>query len=153
MVRICLVALYFTSNEIEKHNKDGALYALLPSKLNNFEVERNAIILPHDDLVQKISHEAFNQNKNGPKKICALFPPLTDVRQVMQHSVFTIHGKTDSLSEPPFLNNSIFKFKVLKEHKKGVLEMIKMLGLNRSSLFPDLENLSKEIAELKFVIR
>ncbi len=82
----------------------------------------------------------------------AIFPPYIDSRIVAQKSVFTIHGKLKDGFEKLIKeksNTQIAKILITadKEEVAKIRHDLKISGITETTLFPDLEGLSREIQE------
>jgi hypothetical protein len=144
-----LVALYFA---LEKPaDRDASIWALSPTQLNNLEAQTPSICMPGSETVGQLGFQAFKQDTN-PKdtRILSILTEEADLRHMMQQSAFTVHGRSDSLEQHD--NSHAFLIKVLipANKKEAFRQVIALFGINRASLFPDLENLALELAGLNF---
>jgi hypothetical protein len=77
----------------------------------------------------------------------AVFPPHIDVRIVAQKSVFTIHGQERNgfrrLAEE-YQDAQLAKILITPNYDR-IREDLVTLGITETTLFPDLEGLSREI--------
>jgi len=150
-----LVALYFIVADSSKHDEPGVLWALNPVLLNQAEFERNGIFSVDNPEVKKICGQAFvmtERNSNNYGKVAAVMADHHDLRQMAQQSAFTIHGRSSSLNGHEHSDNFLVKYEVPALSKKSLLYDLYNLGITRSYLFPDLENLSKDLKTLIFTI-
>ena len=146
-----LVALFFAVENKKSDDKDAAIWALKPSILNSTQVKKNKILLSGNVDAKPIVSEAFNVNSHNPdRKIVAVNPEQADIRQLIQQSEFTVHGSPTPMEN---LNESdMFLGKILipSNAKVAFRQLLTIFGISRSYLFPDLENLSIELASLEF---
>jgi hypothetical protein len=63
-----------------------------------------------------------------------------------QQSFFTIHGNNALITKDPNIDILLAKIVIPKELKKQLRDHLFILGITRSILFPDLQNLAKEIS-------
>ena len=64
-----------------------------------------------------------------------------------QSSVFTIHGGDRALEEIEENQHFLMKFEIPPEAKVSFRRELSLLGIKRSYLFPDLENLARFLNE------
>lgn len=117
--RNSLVALYFAVEH--KTNGDSAVYVL-----KGYEV-----------LSTKIHKDPFDYSKVGK-----FVPHRINPRISAQLGVFTIHPNP----EEPFLSDDIDKLIIPNKMRRNLKQMLDAYGINRSSLFPDLDGLAQHIA-------
>jgi len=67
---------------------------------------------------------------------------------LMQSSRFTIHGITTDLYEVDELKPYIMSIFIKKEAKELLMSWLYDIGIRKSYLFPDLDNLADEIKSL-----
>lgn len=96
------------------------------------------------------------QSKNAPpvtpqdqsKKILAVMPRQETRRIMQQHGAFTIHSReSERLDQAKNSNNFLTQITIPVERKAQIREELRLLGVTRSQLFPDLDNLAREISE------
>jgi len=71
-----LVALYFAIEDEARDEADGALWALLPTRLNLQQLNREGICLPRSRDLRQLCVEAFAAGKNAPDR--RIFSVLTE---------------------------------------------------------------------------
>ena len=144
-----LVALYFAVSDDEHSDQDGVLYALNPFALNHSQTGCDGLPDCNDDPVaEAILKAAFSAQGKGrveAQKVLAVRTRLLDPRMMVQLSHFTIHGVRRSLGELPFSRAFLTKFIVPAHAKEQLLAWLDLLGVRRSQLFPDLQNLADEL--------
>ena len=123
-----LVALYFCCSELVA--QDGAVYCYQPDAFVKESV------LPCD--------ESLSCNGIG------FIPRALSSRILNQRAVFTVHSPADQPLEAvahPFLTDhpSLAKLVVPASLKPELLDILDVYGINRSTLFPDLEGLSSHV--------
>jgi len=145
-----LIGLYFAVEDEKYFDSNGGLFCLLPALLNKNERGACGHLPAHDPWVGKITWDAFRHDKKGPKDILSLVPDQVDIRHMTQQTAFTIHGRSDPLKNGESPSPFIFKYKIKKESKGEIKEILRGLGIKKSYLFPDLDHLAADIKELKF---
>jgi len=145
----CLIALFFAVREKNYHEITGSLWILRPDVLNEnqgygpfVQTGRGSEPLPGDAFQ---SHD-----KKQSKKICAINSTHFDPRQLMQSSVFTIHGISTPLNRLPKSDEFIEQHTVSPHAKSELLKNLILMGISEKFIFPDLEHLAKDIAKTQY---
>jgi hypothetical protein len=143
-----LVALFFA---IRSHAENaGAIWAIKPFGLNEAQVGEGAIMNPRDPKAQAVILPAFGQIRKPSMSCLAIYPEEIDQRLAMQLSTFTVHGESVPLNQLPRAPEFVKKFTVPREAKEPLARTLDALGVRRANLFPDLENLAAQLADLEF---
>ena len=141
-----LVALYFAVQS--EPDKDGALVAMDPFSLNNYFFGQRVILSDHSsDVIQLFKNPLLNSVANV-NKVAAISSTERNQRMLMQSSRFTIHGITTDLYEVDELKPYIMSIFIKKEAKELLMSWLYDIGIRKSYLFPDLDNLADEIKSL-----
>jgi len=144
-----LIALYFAVENEKENEKDAVIYALQPFNLNFKQCKIESILAPWHPEIAPIFNEAFNKNETNPdQRIAAIQTDQFDVRHLVQQSEFTIHGSAKAMEELDGCDNFLGKIVIPSTAKEHLRVMLKVLGITRANLFPDLENLSAELITL-----
>jgi len=114
-----LVALYFAVEH--KTHKDSAVYVLKGYQVLSTEMHENP----------------FEYSKVGK-----FVPHRINPRISAQIGVFTIHPEL----EEPLLSDDIDKLIIANEMRNDLKKVLDMYGINRATLFPDLDGLTQHIA-------
>ncbi len=141
-----LVATFFSVIEKLYKDKPGALWALSPVDLNTDQFEEKGVLLPDGDMIKPLIRHAFVNKAEEIKKICAVSSKEIDSRLMTQLSVFTIHGYNQPLESLSNHEKYLIKFEIPSELKVQLINMLYDLGIRRSNIFPDLENLAKDLS-------
>jgi hypothetical protein len=159
-----LIALYFAVR-IPRIDKTPCVWMLNPSWLNYVNDatredkktgESKSLVLYtdykaveefHPDSI--ISECYLDEHKLADLPV-AVFPPHIDPRIVAQKSVFTIHGRLKNGFNVLFTKHSDAQICMLRisSDQNRIEEMIRelnRLGMTETTIFPDLEGLSREI--------
>jgi len=117
-----LVAAYFA---VEKqHDGDSAIYVFRNDKYIRTDVEK----------------DPFKRTRIGK------FVPAHITRRITaQAGIFTVHPEPDK----EFQDASVDKLIVPKSARKGIKKILSSYGINRASLFPDLDGLARHIEWLR----
>jgi hypothetical protein len=149
-----LVAVYFATDVEARDDSDGVLWALLPTHLNLQQLKRDAICVPGSGDLRQLCVEAFVGNRNNPdRRILSVLTEQSDLRHMVQQSVFTIHGCNTPISDLPAADTFVARIRIPAKAKPAFRQVLQIFGISRASLFPDLENLAVELASLDFVLR
>ncbi len=149
-----LIALFFAVADERDHSSDGHLFGLNPFRFNSSQGGVDTIFFEDNDIVIPVFKEAFSLYEiDDSEKILAIVSNHSDIRQMMQQSAFTIHGKSTPLTELENPEEFLCKIEIPLEAKPSLLEDLNSLGINRSYLFPDLENLARDLKSYKFIQR
>lgn len=143
-----LVAAFFSVDELL--DKPGTIWALHPGLLNKSQGRDESV--PHfvGGSVDELFKEALlgrKPNEESARRILAVCPTSVDFRMQAQSSVFTIHGSSSSLEVMPDNGSFLLRFEIPAEAKVRLRRELALLGIKRSYLFPDLENLARFLNE------
>ena len=122
-----LVAAYFAV-ENEGETGDAIVYAL----------ERTISISPVEDQLGPLEFDG----------IARFDPPVISRRVIAQNSAFTIHPRPNKEFNPPDLG----KIVIDKKWCPGLKATLNNLGVNRASLFPDIDGVAANLAWLNRIL-
>jgi hypothetical protein len=140
-----LTALYFAvENDIYK-NQDGALWILLPTELNKYskiDSDEDDFIPSFENLEVLGAYEplAFNREKVTKLLPLAAIATRNNPRMQAQLGVFTISHRDKTPIEDIGTKKHIWKYLIPKANKKIIKEELKLLGINKFQLFPELSS-------------
>ncbi len=137
-----LTALWFavTGNDA---TQDGALWALDPNGLNVRQVKRDFELAWWDYKAENLFRPAWGMS--GATQIAAISGLEFDARMAAQSCMFTVHGKVAPLEKLPGKKEFLRKYIIPKKSIRKLAKDLRILGIRRSLLFPDLENLAREL--------
>jgi len=143
-----LVAAYFAvAGKQEAH--PPALFALDPYRLNELRLKSGGYpFSPEHSTIKDLSRDPFICDIHVSSTL-AVLAPETDLRMLLQHAVFTIHGSRKPLEHHKHAESLLIKFSIEEPFKERLYEMLCNLGVHRSTLFPDLDRLSQSIEEFE----
>lgn len=130
------IALYFACL---KTRLDGVVFMLNPVDLNKLSYPSRPRIFDFqsdDKIIKKLLSLSGRQSKRGPGTI-AVNPTWNSERLMLQKSVFTLHGARFGLNEDQA--PSLVAVPILKESKLSLREELGRIGVDESSIFPELE--------------
>jgi len=148
-----LIASYFAVKSQGRHRK-AAVWMLDPVWLNHEvlnEIDENnyieGILLPHWKEVEPWFPEPFEQTLHVAYPV-AIDPPHVARRVSVQRSRFTVHGKSKRGLESfvaRMPKPRLVKFVVPNNVGRQMLNNLSTCGIMETSVFPDLEGLSREL--------
>ena len=158
------IALYFAIR-IPRNDKTPCVWMLNPSWLNyvndvtieNKETGESKSLVLYTDYnaveefpADKIIPEYYLNEHKLAKFPVAVFPPHIDPRIVAQKSVFTIHGRLKNgfnVLCKKYPEAQVCQLRISREEKriKEMITELNRLGMTETTIFPDLEGLSREI--------
>jgi FRG domain len=89
-----LVALYFAVEN--ESDKDGAVWALWPGKLNEHFTGNRGLVQIRDPEAKRIAGDAFSGTKSEPVTL-AIDGQEIDLRMLVQIGRFTLHGQNSAI--------------------------------------------------------
>lgn len=162
-----LIALYFAVN---RKNPKPKVYMLNPYKLNDLAITKYNDMNPirKIELIEppnfpltwpgdKFGHQnialawELRKESNGQELPIAVPATYQDHRMIAQRSCFTIHGKRLESIQNIIrdLGENVSDYLVVYEFRqadcKNITHQLSYLGISQSSIFPDLDNLGKDI--------
>jgi hypothetical protein len=150
-----LAALFFTAAGAQ--TQDGALYVLHPRDLIPKNPEAGRRVYPSDvvDIRDPLVAQAVEclftgQNWVAEPFILPIMPDLRTGRMLQQGSCFTLHMPPTATAgtrpkEPAFSITTAKKYVIPQSAKYDLLVDLRRVGVNFASLFPDLDNVAREI--------
>jgi hypothetical protein len=141
-----LFAAYFAVAHKPEPDKDGAIWMLVPSQLNQSSLGTEHIPWLHGNDAERFVNPPFVGGDNAGGAIAVVAPEI-DVRMTVQQGTFTIHGDTTPLENNANANSFLIKFIIPKEAKPTVTKELQVLAIRKSTLFPDLANLADELSQ------
>ena len=134
-----LIALYFCVCDANQDEHDGCIWVIDPSQLNRLFQEKYPVECKDEKFVEK------------SQITCAIHAPYMNLRMKAQRAEFTLHGNYEPIDED--IAASVFirkKLIIKKEFKAELRDKLVALGIDRSHLFPNMDNIAKDVAE-KFI--
>lgn len=122
-------ALFFAvekKENIERENKDGCVWAIMAPI------------------------EVIEDRNNHPKMVDGVRlyrPPHIEPRITMQQGCFTVHPGNYMTGVMQWIKGPKIKFIIKQQNKERIRSSLYTAGVNRASLFPDLDGLAKHLRE------
>jgi hypothetical protein len=167
-----LVALYFAVCEENCQGKladcDACLWAIAPSKFNEANSNKTdpanaqrGLISPENSVVQAMAMQAFGwkneaiwsrtgQNPYALPQIVALETFEIDERIVAQSGRFTLHSCEQAIESLDNKDQYLRNFRIPSGSKPTIRQRLKDLGIQRWSIFPDLQALALGLKDHEF---
>jgi len=152
-----LVALYFAClPDPAQPDADGCVWAVDPAVLNAPITGRRALAGADDRTVRRLFQAAFPGTDQEPEadSVAAIRLRDHDPRTLAQQGAHTIHQDGKDMTEldyryvnDPVQPNPVWRraFVVPRTHKRHLLDMLASVGIQRSTLFFDLDTLADDI--------
>jgi hypothetical protein len=140
-----LVATISRSGE-DHEDEDGCLWALWPTGLNRAVGAAHGLVTIIDKQVKKIAKGAF-KGRESFEGIIAIDGQEIDPRMLAQLSRFTLHSLQTPLEEMQESEVWLRQYVIPRDAKARIRHQLAALGIRRSNLFPDLENLAGELRD------
>jgi len=137
-----LAALYFAASR--EPEKDGFVWGLNPTALNDAQVGKRNLLLPKHVEVSRILKLAFAA-QGASDHILAVMPAEADLRMLLQLGRYTIHGDPGDLVAAAGVAPYLKRWRVPAPAKSKLLSQLQVFGVDRAQLFPDLASLAAEI--------
>lgn len=150
-----LLGLYFAVRSQDRPagddgNGSAGVWVLDPFWLNKTVLEDPVVVDLTDEEAKDYLPEPYSKTKRIPRLPIAIQPPYLSTRISMQRSVFTIHGTArDGLEKvgSSRKRNRLAEILVPGSAVKGIRDDLAACGITETSVFPDLEGLSRELTE------
>ena len=136
-----LVAAYFAvekehlPHELSNHSEDSAVYVLKKKGIKAMSDSYFRIDVEHTD-------DIFDW-----KEVRKIVPSHIDTRIIAQVGIFTAHP--DPTDPNPFGDEDVEKLVIPNAQRRDWKKTLNLLGVNRVSLFPDLDNLASHLTWLR----
>jgi FRG domain-containing protein len=140
-----LAAAFFAA--CEHPERPGRVWGLLPGELNRSQGGEPSIPLPGHPSVARIMEQITSPTPGQNTPTIALLPLENDVRMMMQSAAFTIHGSQTPLEEIAGAESFLIAIDIPTGSKPNFIRELRTLGTRRATLFPDLNNLARDLVE------
>ena len=147
-----MIALYFAVVDRTSDDEDGMVWGLMPNDLNHAQFGAKGIMGLGNPRVKKLFANVWKSSGKtlDATETIAINTQHVDVRQMVQASQFTIHGSDIPLAELDNAENFLVLITIPKGVKNAFRQILNIIHLNDSYLFPDLEHLAKQIRSLNY---
>ena len=142
-----LIAAYFAVRD-HHADEDGCIWALWPTGLNRTFVDYlDGLVMMQNPRTAQIAENAVTGNESPERIIIAIDGQEIDPRMLAQMSRFTLHSEPEPLEFMPDSPKWLRQYVIPKNAKAKIRAQLSALGIRRSNLFPDLENLAGELRD------
>jgi hypothetical protein len=141
--------------EDESCTEDGSVWVLRPSSLNRLFHKKDVghrVPMSEHYIFQQYTFDIDARERSDWKVVAenpiAVRPVRTTRRIIAQRGMFTLHGHSDKSLNEIFTHQEekiLEKIVICGESKANIKKELYLAGVCYSSLFPDLDGLSKEI--------
>lgn len=140
-----LVGAYFAVRRPHSDH-EAAVWVLAPGRLNA-AMDKGPWLLPlgNEEHVGKHFRSVNNKGFPSPKEVLAVLPQEIHLRLMLQQSRFTIHGVATQLDTWPGCDDFLARFVIPADKRMQLRNDLGTLGIQESSLFPDLDALSVDL--------
>jgi len=139
-----LVAAYFAVSDLSIKT-DAAIFALSPIKLNRSAELSGIPMLTNPELLGRVLPAFGGQEKEDD--IVATIMSDVDQRMFIQQAVFTLHTSRRPLEELQQSDACLHKGVIPAGAKERIEWELRICGVSRAKLFPDLANLAVELVD------
>jgi len=143
-------ALFFAVENSTHDSNDASLWALNPTQLNKRQRGDGAIYSADHPAVFPIIRQAFKTESKPVTDTLAVLTDQNDIRQLVQQSVFTVHGSDTPLNDLPYCSEFVDSIRIPSAAKPHIRGFLDYHGITRATLFPDLENLASDLTQRQF---
>jgi hypothetical protein len=97
-------------------------------------------------LLRRDTHSPFDDFiEEGEEKVCAVMAAETDRRIFVQQGCFTVHTNSTSLEAVVNASQFLDRLVIPAANIKAISEELLLCGFRKSTIFPDLTNLSEDL--------
>lgn len=143
-----LVALWFACDP--EVAGDGVVWGVNPGGLNAVGGNQRTILGPADPRATQLINAVFGAPTDGAPSAVAMLGDEIDLRMLVQQAAFTVHRDSTPLESITAHSHNLGRVIVPADSKPAFRNILDILGLNRASLFPDLDNLASDLAGRSF---
>ncbi|MDU9048272.1 MAG: FRG domain-containing protein [Candidatus Electrothrix sp. Rat3] len=148
-----LAAFFFSV--ISHKEKDGSIYMYF-SRADIPGHEENDIVSQNDDKVTSLLGFLTEDNIIFDVPECTCYPLKIEPnaqagRIVNQVSCFTLHHPNSTVNLDNLVGSQIRKYTIPAQDKPQIINDLQMLGVSWGNLFPDLENMVKDIKRQAYI--
>jgi len=145
-----LVALYFAVENLNKkvEKKDGVLWVLFPLELNRYSTKEQVYIPSfEDEWLANYSVDQYSKGKDNGILPIAAIATRNNPRIQAQLGVFTISHLKKCPIEQIEGGKHCVKFTIPASSKKRLRHELRILGINRFQIFPELSSIGENLKE------
>jgi len=146
-----LVATFFAVRHEENDDTEGAVWALDPVGLNRKQATLGGLVTIDGTIPKAILDGVFSQNIGSANEVAIGVSGVNnDIRMLVQHAEFTLHGIATPLDDLPDHENFVIKFVIPAAAKPRLRKLLHLFGISEAGVFPDLAHLAAEISRTNY---
>lgn len=153
-----LVASYFATTARSHLKQDAVVWVLAPRALNRAFLGQDVILTASDDygrMATMLPLVSVPPDQGDASELAALLasgvvsfePTEVHLRMLVQQSRFTLHGSDTDLREHARAHEFLGRIEIPSALKVQIAQSLASAGIRRSTVFPDLDNLSGELQD------
>ena len=145
-----LVAAFFATEPYHPHSTkpkvkvNACIWALAPGPLNESQGLEPLLYQLYADRLEALIRPAL-KGDDTTSVVAAAMAVETDRRMLVQQGAFTLHSSTIPLNKSKGKDVWLPQFVVPAKSLASLARELMLLGLRRGDLFPDLDNLAREL--------
>lgn len=146
-----LVAAYFATEHQQRHSLidgtvdfDSCIWTFAPGPFNVQQGFEPYLYPLNANRLKDLIRPAIKGEDKEEKTVAAMAVE-NDPRMQTQQGAFTIHTSNMPLNVMPSCENWLCKYVIPNKFVKPIAKELDIMGFRRGELFPDLENLAKEL--------
>jgi len=125
----------------------AVVWCLAPGGLNVSQgLDHSIYQLAQEELRPLVRH-AFRRDLDLDKRIAAALAPQRDLRMLLQHATYTVHGTPVPLEETEGCEKYLVKLSIPEGARSPLGQALRRCGIRLMTLFPDLGHLAQDIAQ------
>lgn len=127
---------------------DAAIWMLEPHRLNTSQGYEPVFPPLNAGSLQEMLRPAIKGDDSSTIAVLAASPLEIDMRMFVQQGQFTVHVTNQELNKMAGSENWLRKVKIPVEVVSQVALELDLLGIRLADIFPDLENLARELTNM-----
>ena len=143
-----LIALYFALRSPLPEETPPAVWVLNPVRLNEIVCNTDSVVLANEPQAAGYLPESAREEL-GPELPIAVDPIHVSRRLAVQRSRFTLHGRDRNglISVAARHPGILFRISIDRNSAAAVIDDMRICGVSETTIFPDLEGLSRELLQ------
>ena len=143
-----LIATFFAVTD--RPDEDAVLFAIEPRRMNETINGDPTLVPTTSPPARQLFVGAFNDRQTETSTIAVMTHEIDD-RMLVQQAAFTIHGNEEPLDARSDAANFLRRYDIPATAKQHLHSQLRVTGIQRSTIFPDLTNLALDLKELVFL--
>lgn len=127
---------------------DAAIWALEPHRLNESQGYEPVFPPLNARSIEQLVRPAMKGLDDSEIQVLATSPLESDLKMLTQQGAFTVHVLDEPLNDLPGCNEWLKKIVIPAQRAPDIARDLDVLGFRLADLFPDLQNLAREITNM-----